>query len=196
MKVLIADDIHATRSLLESKAKKWGYEVTVCDNGIDALKHLLAPQGPRLAVLDWEMPGLNGVDVCRKVRSGKKDYYIYIVLLTAKDKKSDTVKGLDAGADDYITKPFDDEELHSRLRAGERIISLESTLAKKIHELQEALNHVQQLQGLLPICMHCGKVRDHQQIWHKLEAYVEQHSGAIFSHGLCEECLEKIYPPD
>jgi CheY-like chemotaxis protein len=130
------------------------------------------------------------------VRAAGNADYTYVILLTAKRQKEDVVAGLDAGADDYITKPFDEAELHSRVRAGERILTLKGALAEKVTELEAALEHVQRLQGLLPICMHCKKIRDDKHTWHRMETYIEEHSDAMFSHALCDECLSKYYSPD
>jgi CheY-like chemotaxis protein len=145
-------------------------------------------------VLDWMMPEMDGVEVCRRVRQLADSSYRYLVILTAKGQKEDIVAGLEAGADDYLTKPFNPQELHSRLRTGERILNLEADLAGKVQELQDALDHVKTLQGLLPICMHCKKIRDEGDVWHKIESYISDHSGAMFTHSLCDECLAKHYP--
>jgi CheY-like chemotaxis protein len=140
------------------------------------------------------MPEMDGTEICRRVRNMLGSDYTYIILLTARGQKEDVVEGLEAGADDYITKPFDQAELRSRLRAGERILELKSSLAQKVRELEDALQHVRSLQGLLPICMHCKKIRDETQMWRRMEAYIEDHSDAKFSHALCDECLAKYYP--
>lgn len=194
MRVLLAEDEPLSRHMVRRLLEGWGYEVDVVHDGSDAAKILQAPDGPRLAILDWMMPGLDGVEVCRLVRANKKEEYVYIILLTAKKQKEDVVTGLESGADDYITKPFDQDELHSRVMAGQRIVELKAALAKKVAELKDALEHVKKLQGLLPICMHCKKIRDDSHTWHRLETYIEEHSDAMFSHALCDECLAKFYP--
>jgi sigma-B regulation protein RsbU (phosphoserine phosphatase) len=140
------------------------------------------------------MPELDGVDVCRQIRDRKDKPYVYIILLTARGQKKDVVTGLEAGADDYLVKPFDPQELSSRITVGERILKLEAALDGKVHELKAALSHVKQLQGLLPICMHCKKIRDDGDTWHRVESYIEEHSDAMFTHSLCEECMTKHYP--
>jgi DNA-binding response OmpR family regulator len=140
------------------------------------------------------MPGLDGSEVCRRLRERDWGPYTYIILLTAKDRKEDVVAGLDTGADDYVTKPFNPQELRSRIRAGKRILDLEIAYRDKVREAQEAMSHVRQLQGLLPICMHCRKVRDDGDTWRRLESYVEAHTGTSFSHSLCGECLKEHYP--
>ncbi len=124
MQVLIADDEIVSRRLLESSIRRWGYEVVVAADGLEAAHILQRPDTPKLAVLDWLMPGLDGVQLCDQVRQRESETYVYILLLTAKHTKSDVVQGLEAGADDYIIKPFDPQELRVRLRAGKRILYL------------------------------------------------------------------------
>jgi response regulator RpfG family c-di-GMP phosphodiesterase len=142
------------------------------------------------------MPGMDGLEVCRAARQRGQGPYVYVILLTARGQKEDIVAGLEAGADDYVAKPFNPAELRSRLRVGERVTTLETTLAHKVRALEAALAHVKQLQGLLPICMHCQKIRDKGDTWHKLETYIEEHSDVMFSHALCDECLATYYPEE
>jgi predicted signal transduction protein with EAL and GGDEF domain len=125
MRILIAEDDPMTRRLLQKALALAGYEVVAVENGHMALEHLSSKDGPRLALLDWLMPGLNGLEVCREIRRHSEYPYIYMILLTARTSKEDVVRGLEAGADDYLTKPFDLEELKARLRCGERILKLE-----------------------------------------------------------------------
>lgn len=128
MRILIAEDDGMTRRLLQKTLEQAGYEVVGAENGRAALESLSSKNGPRLALLDWIMPGLNGLEVCREIRRHSEFPYIYMILLTARTSKEDTVRGLEAGADDYLTKPFDLEELKARLRCGERILKLEDKL--------------------------------------------------------------------
>ncbi|HEX2769324.1 MAG TPA: diguanylate cyclase [Geobacteraceae bacterium] len=128
MKILIADDDPVFRHLLEMVLVQWGYDVVVAENGNDALRILQFEGPPTLAILDWMMPGMEGVEVCRKVREKANEPYTYIILLTSQQRDEDLVTGMEAGADDYITKPFKHNELRLRLRAGRRIIELQNEL--------------------------------------------------------------------
>lgn len=141
MKVLVAEDDPVTRHLLRATLEKWQYEVTLASDGTQALDILLGNESPRLAILDWVMPGINGVDVCRKLRNCDKEYYIYILLLTAKSSKKDLLTGLEAGANDYLTKPVDILELQARLWNGRRIITLQNQLITAKEALQEQATH-------------------------------------------------------
>ncbi len=194
MRVLLAEDEAVTRRLLEAQMTRFGFEVVSVADGLVAWNVLQSPDAPSLVVLDWNMPGLDGPDVCRRIRESKRSSYTYMLLVTARNAKSDVVQGLSAGADDFISKPVDPDELHARLRTGERIVQLEQTLGRQVKELQEAAEHVKELQGMIPICMHCKRIRNQSQIWEKVETYIEQRSAAKFSHALCTECLDQHYP--
>lgn len=128
MKLLVAEDDLVVRRLLESFLERWGYEVVPALDGGRAWEILQSEEAPRLVVLDWMMPVMDGVDICRAVRGRQAGGYTYLLLLTSRDNRQDVLEGLDAGADDYLTKPFHPEELRARLRAGERILELENNL--------------------------------------------------------------------
>ena len=192
--VLVAEDEPVSRRILRAKLESAGYGVVCADSGTVAWEVLQSVDAPDLAIVDWMMPGLDGLEICRRLRSGEVHRYVYVILLTAKDRISDVVAGLEAGADDYVTKPFDWNELLSRLRTGKRIQLLQTELAAKVQDLETALAHVKTLQGLLPICMHCKRIRDDENTWHRLESYIEDHSNALFTHSLCRKCLEEHYP--
>jgi two-component system cell cycle response regulator len=140
-RVLIAEDDPIFRRILESWFKKWNYCVTAFDNGLDAWEVLQGENAPQLAVLDWMMPGMDGIELCRKIRNRDHGPYRYVLLLTAKDDKQDVVAGLEAGADDYLTKPFDVDELRARVRAGKRILDLQAALIHAKDDLQFAAAH-------------------------------------------------------
>jgi len=140
MKVLIADDNATSRIMLRGALLQWGYEVVVAENGAQAWDLLAEAESPPLAILDWVMPHMTGPEVCRRVRETRHEPYTYILLLTSKNTKDETVEGLEAGADDYVVKPFDRHELQVRLRAGKRIIDLQMELLRAREELRERAN--------------------------------------------------------
>jgi sigma-B regulation protein RsbU (phosphoserine phosphatase) len=194
MKVLIAEDDVTSRMMLKAILTKWGYEVVETSDGDEAWQVLQREDAPRLAILDWVMPGISGDELCRKVRELSPLRPIYIILLTVRRDMADVIAGLEAGANDYVRKPFDREELRARVRVGERVVRLEATLFKRIRELQDAMAHIKRLQGILPICTYCHRIRTDKESWERLEEYISQHSDAEFSHGICPECLEKHLP--
>jgi phosphoserine phosphatase RsbU/P len=196
MRVLIAEDDVVSRRLLEATLGKWGYDVIATTDGLQALEVLRQPEAPFLAILDWMMPGMDGAEVCAKARTMAKDRLLYIILLTAKGRKEDIVEGLTAGADDYVIKPFDRSELKARINAGERILRLQAELASRVKELELALANVKLLQGLLPICCYCKKIRNDQNYWQQVDGYIAEHSEAQFTHGICPDCRDQIVKPE
>jgi phosphoserine phosphatase RsbU/P len=194
MRVLIAEDDPTSRKLIEASLAREGYEVISASDGDEAWDRLHDEEAPRLAILDWMMPGRDGIEIVRRLREETRASYVYVLLVTTKTRTEDIIHGLDAGADDYLTKPYDPQELRCRIQSGIRILRLEEALAGKVKELSEALSHVKQLQGLLPICMFCKKIRDDSDTWHRLETYIERNSEALFSHSLCGDCRLQHYP--
>jgi two-component system, cell cycle response regulator len=137
MKVLVADDEAVSRRLIETSVRRWGYDAVVARDGLEASQILHGPDAPKLAILDWMMPGLDGIELCRELRKDDGDSYTYVLLLTGKHNKHDVVLGLEAGADDYIIKPFDPQELKVRLHAGKRILCLLEQLKAARETLRE-----------------------------------------------------------
>ncbi len=193
-RVLVADDERATCQALVYGLKKHGLEVVSVSDGLAARDVLLGDAPPQVSVLDWNMPGMTGQELCSWVRSQPQLAACYLILITARDTTEDMLAGMAAGADDYVRKPFHLEEVVARVNAGRRVAALQANLAARLGELESALSEVRQLRGLIPICSHCHSIRTGPQDWLKLEAYIEQHSDATFSHSICDRCMTKHYP--
>ena len=192
MQVIIAEDDRVTGEILARTLQRWNYETTLVGDGGQAWDLLRATTVPTLAILDWMMPGMDGPDVCRRVRQELPLANMYLLLVTAREGRGDVVAGLDAGADDYIIKPFDPDELRARVAVGIRVLGLQQKLGERVAELQAALSNVKQLHGLLPICSYCKRIRGDDQYWQQVEGYIADHSEAQFSHGICPTCYATV----
>jgi CheY-like chemotaxis protein len=192
MHVLIAEDDRVTGEILARTLQRWNHETTLVGDGGKAWEYLRASTSPTLAILDWMMPEMDGPEVCRRARAELPLANMYLLLVTARETRSDVIVGLDAGADDYVIKPFDPEELRARINVGVRVLGLQQKLAERVDELQAALSNVKQLHGLLPICSYCKRIRGDDQYWQQVEGYIAQHSNAEFSHGICPTCFAKV----
>ena len=177
MEILIVDDDATSRIVLNATLKKLGHEVTVAANGVEAWKEF-EKKHVALLISDIVMPDVNGLDLCRRIRAAQLHTYTYIILLTVVGGKSGYLAGMRAGADDFITKPFDEEQLAARIDVAERILNLQS----KINELAK----------LLPICGTCKKFRTDPNYQHQVESYITDHPVAEFASGLCPDCYPKV----
>ncbi len=196
LRILIAEDDETSRAALSAQLVKFGHQVVATRNGEEALQEMNKPTAPALVILDWVMPGTDGIAVCRAIRGRPDCSYVYILLLTAKKiQDEDIVFGFDAGADDFVTKPVPEEELRARIQAGVRIIDLHRTVTEHVRELQQALSQVRQLQGLLPICSYCKKIRNDQNYWQQVEGYIQERTSAQFTHSFCPDCYDKHVLP-
>jgi len=176
MKTLIAEDHRETRASLSLLLRSEGYDVTEAASGIEAW-HEFERGRFTLVVSDWMMPQLDGLELCRRIRAAERPYYPYVILLTALKGKNRFLEAMNAGADDFISKPFDVDELRATLHAAKRIVTLQ--------------DRVKRLEGILPTCMYCKKIRDDKQVCVRIEDYITERSSAEFSHGICPDCLAK-----
>ena len=192
MHILIAEDDPVTGEILARTLQRWNYNTMLVVDGAQAWDRLRLATDPTLAILDWMMPGMDGPDVCRRVRQELPLANMYLLLVTARESRGDLVAGLDAGADDYIVKPFDPEELRARVAVGVRVLGLQQKLGERVAELQAALSNVKKLHGLLPICSYCKRIRGDDQYWQQVEGYIAEHSEAQFSHGICPACYATV----
>ena len=185
--ILVADDDPVARTLLKRTLGNWGYDVLLCGDGREALARLAGPGAPRVAILDWMMPGLEGPEVCRQASHTAP--LAYLILVTAKDRPHDIAEGLRAGAHDYVSKPFHPEELRARLTTGVRAADLQAALVRRAHELEVALSQIKQLEGLLPLCCYCKRIRNDGDLWERIESYLARHTDVQFTHGICPDCV-------
>ena len=192
MKILVAEDDRVSRQILTTALGKWGFELIITLDGAQAWEELRKADAPHMAILDWMMPEIDGAELTRRTRALNRPSPTYITLLTARVDRLSIVSGLQAGANDYLTKPVDLNELRARVEAARQMVDLQLQLAARVSELEEALSQVRRLEGLLPICAYCKKVRDEEDYWQEVEDYVCAHSEASFSHGVCPHCLEAV----
>jgi sigma-B regulation protein RsbU (phosphoserine phosphatase) len=195
MRILIADDDAVTRKLLDATLRHHGWDVITTKDGNDAwraFQELKGKDAPALAILDWMMPGMEGIELCRRLRATPGFESVYVILLTSRSDTMDLAKGLAAGANDYMAKPFDPQELDARVRVGQRMVMLQQRLNMRVSELEQALAHVKRLQGLLPICSYCKKVRNEANYWEQVDSYLSTHSDLDFTHGICPTCSDKM----
>jgi phosphoserine phosphatase RsbU/P len=189
VQILVADDDSVSRTLLVRTLELWGHEVDCVVDGLEACGRLIMPGAPTMAVLDWGMPGLEGPDVCRKVRAAALRMQPYLVMLTARYSPDDLAVALEAGADDFLSKPFNRVELMARLHAGVRILNLQRALTDRIQELEESRQREHHLRTLTPICAYCKKIRGDRDDWEPIDQYLAEH-GYRFTHAVCPACLE------
>ena len=178
MKILLAEDHLVTADILRRILEKWGHEVVHVSDG-DKAWEAFDLEPARIIISDWTMPGLDGLELCAKVRARDKTEYTYFILLTAHAGSEDLKMAMDAGVDDFLTKPLDKDIILQRLKVAERILYFTS--------------EIRTLKSLLPICMHCKRVRDDHDYWHGVETYIHEHTGTNFSHGVCPQCCESHY---
>ncbi len=194
IRVLVVDDdpdiLFATMRIL----KKEGYEVAGAETGAECLEKAV-DELPDLILLDVVLPDISGTEVCSKLKQNPDHLKQLIMMISGKKTLSDDqADGLEAGADGYITRPVSNRELLSRINLMVRLVRAERENDKHISDLEQALEKIKVLSGIIPICMHCKKIRDDKGYWNQLEKFISQHSEAQFSHCICETCEKKYYP--
>lgn len=178
--VLVVDDDPVASAQLGAIVKAGGYDLRGASNGRDAWELLQLARIP-IVISDWYMPEVDGPELCRRIRARRREPYVYFILVTARGGKQQYLAGMDAGADDFIAKPVDPDELRARLKVAERILGLRKEL--------------QQLEILLPICSYCKRIRNDAEQWEPLEAYIESHFERMLTHSICPECYTKYVQP-
>jgi phosphoserine phosphatase RsbU/P len=180
MRLLIAEDDSVSRLHLKSTVERLGHEVAAAADGAQAWEAFQAASYP-VVISDWDMPVMDGAELCRRIRAQPNDRYVYFILVATRGGKQRYLEGMEAGADDFITKPVDSEELRARIKVAERILTLR--------------HHVRRLEGLLPICSYCKRIEAPGSHWQPVEQYVSTRTEAQFSHGICPDCYEKHIQP-
>lgn len=192
MNILIAEDEFTTRMMVQVCLENWGYRVDSVTNGVEAWEKLQKSDAPHIAILDWEMPELAGVEVCRRVKDMELETPVYVILLTARDSNTDILRGFDAGADDYMTKPFNDNELRARVRVAERLVRTQSSLAESVSELKEALNQLERFESGVELCGKCQSVfSPYDGEWHSQDNVINNGADPRFVINTCPSCLGK-----
>lgn len=180
MNILVAEDEPVTRKILEVTLRALGHTPVMVSNGQEAFDNWIL-SGTQVIVSDWHMPELDGLDLCRQVRKRGNERYTYFIILTVRSGRESFLTAMESGVDDFITKPVDHEELAARLQVAERILNLRDELYA--------------LEGLLPICSYCKRIRNAEGTYGPLEGFIEKHSRAEFSHGICPDCYQKHIEP-
>ncbi len=193
--ILIIDDQPANLSILVDYLEGKGVEVVIAENGESGLSRARFVQ-PDLILLDVIMPDMDGFEVCRQLKMDKVIDSIPVIFMTALSEVDEKVKGFSAGGVDYVTKPLQLDEIWARVTTHLTISQLHMQLEKQNRKLHEALAEIKTLQGILPLCTFCSKVRDDEGYWKKVEEYIEEHTEAAISHSICQDCFQIHYPKE
>ena len=198
--ILVVEDSLPSLQAVQNVLTEGGYKVRGATDGRTAMM-IAQSKPPGLILLDVSLPGMDGFEVCQHLKSESETHDIPVIFITAKDDVVDKMKGFEVGGVDYITKPFQAEDVLARVETHLTIRNLQKRLEaknlelqEKNHQLEEALLNIKTLRGLLPICAHCKNIRDDRGYWQQVEVYIRAHSEAEFSHGICPGCVEKFYP--
>lgn len=196
LRILVVDDDAVTRMTLESVIRAAGWSPIAIEDPEMALDILTGADPPPIALIDWQMPSLSGVELCRRLRAADVTARPYVIFVTANSTSTDIVTGLDAGADGYMTKPIAAEELQARVRAGLRTIALQQDLRSRLEQAEAESARTRPLRELLPMCCYCRRIRDERQHWSTLEEYLSHRINVRFTHGFCPTCYEHYVLPD
>lgn len=192
VKILIAEDEFTTRMMVQVCLENWGYRVESVTNGEEAWARLQKTDAPQIAILDWEMPVLDGLEVCRRAKEIDIENPPYVILLTSRDSKLDIIRGFDAGADDYMTKPFNDNELRARTRVAERLVRTQASLADTVSELRAALNQLEMLESSVQVCRSCQKVYNkYDGLWQSFDDVINNGDDPQFVIKTCPHCAKR-----
>lgn len=191
--ILVVDDNSDNLRLLAQLLTEHHYKARLATNGSRALATVIK-EAPDLILLDVMMPGIDGFEVCRQLKADERTAGIPVIFISALHETIDKVKAFSLGGVDYISKPFQEEEVIARVKTHLSISILQRRLSKKNAELEKALAEIKILRGIIPICASCKKIRNDEGYWQQLEIYIQDHSDAEFSHGICDECIPKLYP--
>ncbi|PKB58589.1 MAG: hypothetical protein BZY83_06265 [SAR202 cluster bacterium Casp-Chloro-G2] len=208
MKVLVIDDVADMLLMLSDYLEEFGYnQITTVESSYDAFKHLTSePKAPAsgvidLILMDIVMPGMNGIDACRQIKTKMGFSDVPVIMITGESEMEQLRNAFEAGATDYVTKPFSKLELRVRVESALKLKSsidaqkrANTLLGDANKKLQDAIDNIKVLQGLLPICASCKKIRNDSGDWSQMEAYISAHSEAEFSHGICPDCQQRLYP--
>ncbi|MCP4690751.1 MAG: response regulator [Desulfobacterales bacterium] len=190
-KILIVDDIKSNMLMLDVVLKN-NYEILYEKTGEEALRRVKTSR-PDLILLDIMLPGMDGYEVCGRLKNNEQTRDIPVIFISALGELENVIKGFSAGGVDYIIKPFQEKEVLARVETHLTLRRLQRRLEEQNNELQEALDTVKTLKGLLPICSSCKKIRDDKGYWNQIESYISKHSDAFFSHGICPDCMRRLY---
>jgi phosphoserine phosphatase RsbU/P len=196
LKILIVEDDSIARQVIQAQLRRWGHQAISAEDGEAGLGEMQKPDAPRLAILDWMLPGMEGPELCRRIRALPEKPYAYIVMLTSKRREEEIVAAFEAGADDFLSKPAHPGELRARVEAGIRLIALQVALTERVTELERAAAQIRTLQGLLPICCYCKRIRRDKDYWEQVEVYLSRQTDLQFSHGICPECYTLRIKPE
>lgn len=190
--ILVVEDSNSMSQLLVDMLATDGYKVRVANSGELALTSIMK-QLPDLVLLDVQMPGIDGFKVCRWLKGDAKLKSVPVIFISAASNVRDIVTGFQSGGVDYITKPFQVEEVLARVKTQLELKKQKELLEQRTQELEDALSKVRVLSGIIPICASCKKIRDDRGYWNQVEMYIRDHSDAMFSHGTCPECVQNLY---